>query len=136
MCVGAALKCRKIFNHFLRRGRVFNNSFDPSLTFNGRWPSMEDDLQGKTTFDGSRPSMEDDLLFKTTFNGRRPSMEDVFDGRWVLIKRFQDSALPYTAFAVIFLWNMIQFHWKGTPILWEKLTKKKKRKKTITTIVP
>ena len=32
----------------------------------------------KRTFDGRRPSMEDDLQWKTTFNGRRPVMEDKF----------------------------------------------------------
>jgi len=97
-------------------------------TFDGWQPLMEDVLQWKTTFDGSQPLMEDDLLLKTTFYGRRPSMENVFNGRWVHIERFQDSALPYTAFAVIFLWNIIQFLWKGTPILWENIKEKKERK--------
>ena len=61
-------------------------------TFNGRRPSMEDDLRWKTTFDGRRPSMEDDLPWKMTdgrmwggggclwvkfpFKRRRPLMED------------------------------------------------------------
>ena len=48
---------------------------------------MEDSLRWKTTLD----LMEDDLRWKTTFDGRRPSL-----------KRFRDSALPYTAVAVIF----------------------------------
>ena len=39
-------------------------------TFDGRH------LPCKTTFDGKRPSMEDDLRWKTTFDGRRPLMED------------------------------------------------------------
>ena len=30
----------------------------------------------KVTFDGRRPSMEDDLLWKMTFDGRQPFMED------------------------------------------------------------
>ena len=40
--------------------------------------------------------MEDDLRWKTTFNGRR-----------VLIGRFQDSALPYTTVAVIFIKKLL-----------------------------
>ena len=59
---------------------------------------MEDDLQWKTTFDGRQPSMEDDLQWKTTFNGRQPSSE-----------RFRDSALPYTAVAVMLLILFINF---------------------------
>ena len=31
------------------------------MTFDGRQPSMKDDLRWKSTFDGSQPSMEDDL---------------------------------------------------------------------------
>ena len=60
-------------------------------TFNVSRPSMEYDLWWKTTFDGRRPLMEDDLWWRTNFNGRRPSLE-----------QFRDSALPYTAVAVIF----------------------------------
>ena len=41
-------------------------------TFDGRRPSMEDDLRWKTTFNGRRPLMEDDLSRKTSFDGRRP----------------------------------------------------------------
>ena len=52
----------------------------------------EDTLWWKATFSGRQPSMEDDPLWKTTLNGRRLTTEI-----------FQDSALPYTAFAVIFL---------------------------------
>ena len=52
-------------------------SFDGShlclkTTFDGRQPSMEDELSLKTTVNGKRPSMEDDILWKTTFNTRRP----------------------------------------------------------------
>ena len=50
----------------------------PSMEDDLRWktPLMEDDLQWKTTFDGRRPSMEDNLRWKTTFDGRRPWMEN------------------------------------------------------------
>ena len=30
------------------------------MTFDGRWPLMENDLVWKTTFDGKQPFMEDD----------------------------------------------------------------------------
>ena len=56
-------------------------------TFEGRRPSMEDDLKWKTTFDERRPSMKDNLRWKATFDGRLPLMEDnqrrntSFDGR-------------------------------------------------------
>ena len=33
----------------------------------------------KTTFDGRRPSMDDNLWWMTTFDGRRPLMEDELD---------------------------------------------------------
>ena len=52
---------------------------------------MEDNICWNTTFDGRRPLVEEDLQWMTTFDGRRPSLE-----------RFRDSALPYTAVAVIF----------------------------------
>ena len=70
---------------------------------------MEDDLLWKMTFDGRQPSMEDNLRWKTTFDGGQPLMEDDFQwkmtisGRRHLLERFRDSALPYTAVAVIFL---------------------------------
>jgi hypothetical protein len=38
------------------------------MTSNGRCSPME--------FNGRRPSIEDDLQWKITFNGRRPSMKD------------------------------------------------------------
>ena len=43
--------------------------------------------------------MEDDLLWKMTFNARPPT---TFIGKKLHIERFRDSALPYTAVAVIF----------------------------------
>ena len=51
------------------------------MTFDGRRPSMEENLRWKTTFDRRRPSMEDDLRWKTTFDGRRPSVEDDLRGQ-------------------------------------------------------
>ena len=77
-------------------------------TFGGGRPSGEDDFWWKTTFSGRRPLVEDDLRWKTTFSGRRPAMEDdplwktTFNGRRLPIEIFRDSALPYTAVAVIF----------------------------------
>ena len=52
--------------------------------------------------------MEDNLQWKMTFNGRHPLMEDTFNGRRLLVQRFRDSALPYTAVAVIsnFRWQV------------------------------
>ena len=44
--------------------------------FDGRWPSMEDDLRRKMTFVGRQSFTKDDLWWKTTFDGRQPSMED------------------------------------------------------------
>ena len=61
----------RLSKYFLSKG--------PSLwatTFNGRHPSMEDDLRWKTTYDGRRPMMEDDLRWKTTYDGRQPMIED------------------------------------------------------------
>ena len=43
------------------------------MTFDGRLPLMEDDLQLKTTFDGRLSSLVDDLQHKTTFGGRKQS---------------------------------------------------------------
>ena len=76
-------------------------------TFDGRQPLTEDDLWRKTTFEGRRPLAENNLSRKTTFDGRQPLTEDLqwkttFDGRRLIIERFRDSALPYTALAVIF----------------------------------
>ena len=74
----------------------------PHSDFNGRWPSMEDNLQWKTTFGGRRPSMEDDLQWKTTFNGRRPLMEDdlqvktTFNGRRHLIEYTFNGTRPWS----------------------------------------
>ena len=45
--------------------------------------------------------MEEDLQWMTTFDGRRPSLE-----------RFRDSALPYTAVAVIFPYGLESFPWQ------------------------
>ena len=73
-----------------------------SCTFDGRRPTIKDNLSWKTTydgrrtsmednFDGRRPLMEDDLRWKTTFDGRLPLMEDdlwrktTFNGRRLLI---------------------------------------------------
>ena len=62
------------------------------MTFDGTWPSMEDDLQFKMTFDGRWPSIEDTLWWKMNIKGRRPSMKDdlrwktPFDGRWPLME--------------------------------------------------
>ena len=92
----------------------------PKTTFDGRrlltednlWqthPLTEDILWWKTAFDRRRPSTEDDLQQKTTFDRRRASTEDnlqrktTFNGRLLLIERFWDSALWYTAVAVIFI---------------------------------
>ena len=92
----------------------------PKTTFDGRWllmednlwqthPLTEDNLWWKTAFDRRRPSTEDDLQQKTTFDRRRASTEDnlqqkmTFNGRLLLIERFWDSALWYTAVAVIFI---------------------------------
>ena len=46
------------------------------MTFCGRRPLVEDNLQWKTTFGGRWLSMEDNLRWKTTFGGRQPSVED------------------------------------------------------------
>ena len=81
------------------------------MAFDGRQPSMEDNLRWKMTFKGRklskedisgvaweqlvgkrRSSMEDDLRCKTTFDVRRSSMEEnlswrmTFDGRQSLME--------------------------------------------------
>ena len=45
-------------------------------TFGERWSLVEDDLWWKMTFGGRQPSVEDELLWKTTFGGRHPLVED------------------------------------------------------------
>ena len=41
------------------------------MTFNGRRPSMEDNLLWKTTYDRRQHSMENDLRCKTSYDGRK-----------------------------------------------------------------
>ena len=48
-------------------------------------------------FDGRQPLKEEDLSFKTNFNLRQYLKNDC------LKEKFQNSALPYAAVAVIFL---------------------------------
>ena len=67
---------------------------------NVRRPSMED-------YDGRGPSMEDNLRWKTTFNGRRPSMEDdneddLKNNEYLHIAG-RHTALDIFCFAVFFL---------------------------------
>ena len=50
------------------------------MTFDGRWPLMEDDFWWKMTYDRRWLLMEDDFWWKTTFNWRRPPIED--DRQW------------------------------------------------------
>ena len=93
------LKRKKTFDW---RRPLIEDNLRWKTTFDERQTSMEDNLHWKTTFYERRPSMEDNLLWKTTFNGQRPWMETSFNGRQLLIKRFWDSALPYTTVVVIF----------------------------------
>ena len=46
------------------------------MTFDGRQPSMEEDLQWKKTFDGRQTLIEEDLQQKTAFDGRQLKNED------------------------------------------------------------
>ena len=45
------------------------------MTFDGRRPSVEDDLQWKMTFGGRRPVVEEDLQWKINFNRRQPVLD-------------------------------------------------------------
>jgi hypothetical protein len=48
-------------------------------TYNVRGPQNTNTLQvllRKTTYNGRPPTMEDDLQWKKTYNGRQPTMED------------------------------------------------------------
>ena len=51
-----------------RLSRAELNLIIISPTYDGRRPSIEDDLRWKTTFDGRRPSMEDDFRWKMTYD--------------------------------------------------------------------
>ena len=62
------------------RGHPIEVDLWRKMTFDGRWPSTEDNLRRKTTFDERRPLTEDNLWWKTTFDGRRPLTED--DLQW------------------------------------------------------
>ena len=54
------------------------------MTFGGRQPSVEDDLQWKKTFGGRQPLMEDNLWWKMTFGERRPLVEDDLPWKTIL----------------------------------------------------
>ena len=68
---------------------------------------MEDDLWWKTTIYGRKPLMEDNLRWKMTFEGG------------LFLKKFWDSALPYTVIAVI-LKKTIFFNRSNTHFIQKK----------------
>ena len=68
---------------------------------------MEDDLWWKTTIYGRKPLMEDNLRRKMTFEGG------------LCLKKFWDSALPYTVIAVI-LKKTIFFNRSNTHFIQKK----------------
>ena len=76
------------------------------MTFGGRQPLVEDNLQWQTTFGGRQPLVEDDLLWKTIFSERQPSVEGdlwwkmTFHGRRPLLDPYM---LPRPLCGVFFL---------------------------------
>ena len=92
-------------------------------TFDGRRPSVEEDLQWKTTFGGRRPSVEDDLWWKKTYGGKRPSVEDDFWWKTILACCLVRFAAFFTLFVPFIILktavSISQFHGKN---LFKKLT--------------
>ena len=74
------------------------------MTFDGRRPSVEDDLLWKTTFVGRQPIVEDYLQWQTTFSGRRPSLDPCM--------------LPTPLCGIFLLYELIFVHSKMNDITW------------------
>ena len=93
---------------FVRYVTLHDDSIkEAPATFDGRWPSVEDNLWWKTTIGGRQPLLEDDLRWKTTFVGRRPLVEDdlrwktTFSGRRLLVE--DDTFMLPTTLCGIFV---------------------------------
>ena len=105
-----------VFKYYIR---AFGEE-DLNQHFNGRQPLMEDTNWWKIFFDEREPL----IWWKKTFDGRKSLMEDnlrrkmTFEGG-LCLKKFWDSALPYTVIAVI-LKKIIFFNRSNTHFIQKK----------------